>query len=291
MERVKRNELFDNESVETKNDLEDDEGIFPPSYGFDYNFIEINQPAATVPSHDIPTAPDVATTTPPPETEDKFEFRLFAPSSTTPTTNTKITLCASPSHSDIPLADGHFVKPNRPDDYYFTASLTETELQTLGHQYSTTAVSSAEILLGANKAWPGTSLPWRVISLPASTQPRQRKPSISPQNTIALAQTIEAPPPKVPNPNTAPTHPSTPSPPPSIHMNTRRTKPSKKRRIFLRRRLKLRTKLAGEAKEQAIRDKKTAMNRKNKLRRREKEREKRRKEGEIVREDEEKAGE
>ena len=195
--------------------------------------------------------------------EQTFSFRLFASSAKDQKQQAahasesgygqRITLRAVLPVSSIPLSEGRFLRPKRPESYYFTASLSVAELKQVREQYISAAVSSEELLSAALQThWPGTALPWRVIHIPAPRAPPQSKrpTNIKPSTSNKLSK---------------------------------RPKPNKKRRIHLRKLLAaqeasakaiLRANETAEDKEQALREKKSAKNRKNQLRRREKERQK-----------------
>ena len=227
-------------------------------YGFEYDFISPTT-APNDTSHDTPAEPE----------DESYEFRLFAPASkkassapergkeppTTDITAPKITLLRSPSPSAIPtISEGRLLRP-RPESHYFA-----TTTATSRDQYSTTAVSTTNIFALSQTPWRGTSLPWRVIHLPSNTTPR---PSTTQTGT-----------PQATNPTKSST----------------RSKPNKKRRIILRRRLAARTAASTKSKavpkpvvrnetgeiislDPAEREKRSARNKEKKLKRRQRERE------------------
>jgi hypothetical protein len=281
--RVKRTEFFEQDAHPgDRSGNESDEDVeAAPAYGFEYDFIDVN---SSMPEPNLAKGPEHAEDVPkgPREekrSEHKFAFNLFAPSTgpeDTATKHAKITLRASPSPGDA-QSEGRFLKPNRLDTYYFTSSLSQSELEQLRSQYLAVAVTSDEIFRRSKTTWPGMRMAWKVIA-PKSVVVRHKGKSPVDTRYPALNEDMNAPfEPAYANtkreiPGAAATQ--TTLPPLSASGLVRRTKPSKKRRIFLRKRLAMQTKLTGEAKNQAIREKKSAMNRKNKLRRREKEREK-----------------
>lgn len=205
------------------------------------------------------------------DAETTYQFRLFTshPSSELSKSNNAapvrdtIRLSATPPPSatnlnmtdSISLENTQFVRPRRPDSYYFTSALPASTLSSLSLQYSDTALSTTDILARAKTTqWPGTSLPWRVIHVklakPAPALPPSRLPSSSRLSS-------------------RPTSTSSRS-----HHNPR---PSKKRRLVLRRRSAAQVDLAEKAKaaDEADREKRTRRNREKKVKR--KEREKRKK--------------
>ncbi|OAL38550.1 hypothetical protein AYO20_02200 [Fonsecaea nubica] len=204
----------------------------------------------------------------------EFQFRLFTSSkksrpttttsatrpgpsqddvTTTTTTiaDTRIRLSRTPEpaalEESLSLENAHFLRPHRPDSYYFTSALPDEATQALRTQYADVAVSTADIISQATRTkWPGAALPWRLIHVQLL-----RGKGIS-----AGAQ-----------PPTSSTSSSSSS----------SKRPSKKRRILLRRRLALRQELAAQAKatEETERERRTRRNREKKVKR--KEREKRKK--------------
>jgi hypothetical protein len=272
--RVKRTEFFEEDVHLSEGESEDNHEAVP-AYGFEYDFIDVksftpNSSLATHAKHS-----DDAHKCPKEEKrpEQKFEFNLFAPSTDNEakaTQHAKISLRASPSPGDA-LSEGRFIKPNRSDTYYFTSSLSQSELRELRSQYLTSAVTSNEISRRSKAAWPGMKMEWRIIA-PKSVIVRRKRASSEDTDLPADTNGISRIDPKIEIHNNSSSEKLLPPVP--VSTVGRRTKPSKKRRILLRKRIARQTKLTGEANDQAIREKKSAMNRKNKLRRREKEREK-----------------
>ncbi|KAH0841667.1 hypothetical protein AYO21_01099 [Fonsecaea monophora] len=170
---------------------------------------------------------------------------------TTTIADTRIRLSRTPEpaalEESLSLENAHFLRPHRPDSYYFTAALPEEATQALRTQYADVAVSTADILSRATRTkWPGTALPWRLIHVQL----------LHGKDRSAGAQPLRS---------------STSS------SSSGSKRPSKKRRILLRRRLALRQELAAQAKatEETEREKRTRRNREKKVKR--KEREKRKK--------------
>lgn len=230
------------------------------NYGFEYDFVT-SGPAMS----EIRRSPQIDASGEAEEPE--YQFRLFtsAPKSTpqvshpaTSTANTRIRL--SPTPEPAALADAlsldkaHFLRPNRPQAYYFTSALPEKTVQGLKSQYNDIAVSTSDILSQAKSTkWPGTSLPWRLAHVEL-VKPVAKPNSLN-QNTEASLGFGD----------------------PSLRGRSK--KPSKKRRILLRRRLALRQTRGAQAKaaEETEREKRTRRNREKKVKK--KEREKRKKLG------------
>ena len=175
-----------------------------PDYDFSYDFVDHR--SLREPSIDPEIAPDHDATAP--KEDPSYEFRLF--STTTPT---HITLPRSPSPSTLTSA-GKFLRP-RPDADYLTSSLPASILLTLRSQYSDAAVAGADIIHAASNAWPGTKIPWKVTRLPAFAKQVfiHRLPPTEHTVTAMSAEFVSL------------GHES---------LKRRRTKPNKKRRIFLR---------------------------------------------------------
>ncbi|KIV93171.1 hypothetical protein PV10_04408 [Exophiala mesophila] len=296
--RMKRSENFNHhEDSEVSDDGSrtspskdvDDHSDIEIDYGFEYDFIT---PPTTLSSRDpaksnnqtenplASTIPEQSPDPKDPQHEDEdgettYQFRLFSahPSSglskSTADAATPVAAAASkdtirlsatppPSADNLNLIDNislhktQFLRPRRPDSYYFTSALPTSTLSRLSSQYSETALSTTDILTRAKSTkWPGTSLPWRVIH-------------------VKLAQ-----PTKTPTPTTtsrSSTQPSSSSRPQRIN-----PRPSKKRRLVLRRRSAAQADLVEKAKaaDEAEREKRTRRNREKKVKR--KEREKRKK--------------
>ncbi|RVX67353.1 hypothetical protein B0A52_09134 [Exophiala mesophila] len=268
----------------------DDHSDIKIDYGFEYDFIT---PPTTLSSRD-PAKSDTQSENPLASTipeqspdlkdaqhedeedgETAYQFRLFSshPSSglskstadaATPAaaaaSKDTIRLSATPPPSadnlnlidNISLDKTQFVRPRRPDSYYFTSALPASTLSRLSSQYSETALSTTDILTRAKSTkWPGTSLPWRVIH-------------------VKLAK-----PTKTPTPTT--TSKSSTQLPSSSRLHRTSPRPSKKRRLVLRRRSVAQAELVEKAKaaDEAEREKRTRRNREKKVKR--KEREKRKK--------------
>ncbi|KIW80173.1 hypothetical protein Z517_06788 [Fonsecaea pedrosoi CBS 271.37] len=172
---------------------------------------------------------------------------------TTTIADTRIRLSRTPEpaalEESLSLENAHFLRPHRPDSYYFTSALPDEATQALRTQYADVAVSTADILSRATRTkWPGAALPWRLIHVQL----------LHGKDRSAGAQPLRS---------------STSS------SSSGSKRPSKKRRILLRRRLALRQELAAQAKatEETEREKRTRRNREKKVKR--KEREKRKKVG------------
>ena len=224
-------------------------------YEFEYEFIDVPTISKTKPGLE---ESNTATQKPESGAEDDqtFEFRLFASEEATSTnateskshTKTTVTLVPEQDLSQIPLSEGRFLKPARPDTYYFTSSLSRSDLKILRKRYEASAVSTSDLLqIATSQHWPGTALPWRVIHLTAPGKKSTEHSRLGSQEQLRAG----------------------------------RSKPNKKRRIQLRKLLLARTAAANakarehetaEEKEKAMREKKTAKNRKVQLKRREKER-------------------
>ncbi|KIV83455.1 hypothetical protein PV11_05478 [Exophiala sideris] len=255
--RIKRSELFQGDispqslSRSTSPIAADDQEEATPSkvdYGFEYDFITPDaksaQPTETEAAHE-PSNEDN-------NEEQEFDFRLFTTAPKHP--SQPIRLSATPPPTDpteTPTLDqANFIRPNRPDSYYFTSALAPESTQTLKSQYATAALSTTDVLsLATSTKWPGTALPWRCIhvKLTKPTNPSQGR------DRKSVTQQLDS------------------------STDSRRSRPSKKRRILLRKRLALRANLAAQAghDEEAEREKRTRRNREKKVKR--KEREKRKK--------------
>ncbi|ETI19347.1 hypothetical protein G647_09179 [Cladophialophora carrionii CBS 160.54] len=270
--RVKRSRLFhedDDSHASRASSRSISPGELPSdiaevSYGFEYDFV-------------TPTLSDVKTSRPPvaplpldDAEKPEYEFRLFAPGPSSRaqhrqdqpgTADAKVRLSATPE--PIALADvlsldkAHFVHPNRPESYYFTAALPEDTVRQLKAEYAAVAMSSTDVIsLAESTRWPGTALPWRVVQVGLlNKQSRSRVQQLSTQVDSTTSQRNSSVQPKA----------------------RARTRPSKKRRILVRRRLALRKELASQAKatEEMEREKRTRRNREKKVKK--KEREKRKK--------------
>ncbi|KAK7626089.1 hypothetical protein IWX49DRAFT_494112, partial [Phyllosticta citricarpa] len=94
--------------------------------------------------------------------EEELEFRLFAGPTKSgggdagPTAQ-KIRI----NSPDLENAEGGFVKPNRPDSYYFTGVPSEE----LRRQLESTAVTGDQVTRWARQKWPGRALPWKVQTI------------------------------------------------------------------------------------------------------------------------------
>ncbi|KAJ9605367.1 hypothetical protein H2200_010024 [Cladophialophora chaetospira] len=266
--RIKRSHLFQNADSseispassrssspeEQQGDVHNDVEV---SYGFEYEYV-----APKSVGLNATTADEAPSLQPADEADEpEYQFRLFAPGPKgrahrnepeSATTDVKIRLSATPEPTELAeslsLDKAHFVRPNRPDEYYFTSALPEETIGALRSQYADAATSTSDILLRAQSTkWPGTALPWRMIKVKLFNKPSN---------------------PKAPNQTT-----------PAKDKTNARSRPSKKRRILYRRRLALRSELTAQSKvaEETEREKRTRRNREKKVKK--KEREKRKKLG------------
>ena len=233
-----------------------DDGFQRAPYGFEYDFITPDSPhvKATLPASE----PSPLDRTKEPE-EPSYQFRLFASGQKSKdqpgqpvhsTTDIRVRLSATPEPAELAealsLDKAQFVRPNRPELYYFTSAVSMETAEALKAQYEDAATSTADVLSRARSTeWPGTALPRRVIGVELLNKPPNSKAQL---------------------PNI------------SIQGDGRaRSRPSKKRRILFRCRLALREELAAQSKvaEKTEREKRTRRNREKKVKK--KEREKRRK--------------
>ncbi|EXJ93092.1 hypothetical protein A1O3_01648 [Capronia epimyces CBS 606.96] len=274
--RIKRSELFEagdsppGSQADSRSGspaspgCRDSDGVVAvPNYGFDYDFIshEVQVEAG------LPEASNHAENGEG-DQEQEYQFRLFTAATSRPKAQTSqlqsptslrptIRLSRSPSPSALDRAPGldtaHFVRPYRPQTYYFTSALPQETIQTLRSQYVEVAVSTSEVLSRAKSAsWPGSTLPWRVIHVELSNSPPSADQTAQSRSS-AFVKAHDA------------------------SSSRSKSKPSKKRRIVLRRRLVKHNELVAEAMdaEMAEREKRTRRNREKKVKR--KEREKRKK--------------
>ncbi|EHY60077.1 hypothetical protein HRR83_006436 [Exophiala dermatitidis] len=286
--RIKRSELFqvDDDSQSqagsetgsragspAQSDADTDAVVPVPNYGFEYEIVEAgeapNNRNQTPEQHDE-------------EEEQEYQFRLFTTSSkpktgqqpsttttTTTTTTTKPTIRLSRTPSPVPeglslslsLDKAHFINPSRPETYYFTASLPQETIQILRRQYTEAALSTNDILVRAKATkWPGTSLPWRVIHVKKAADRTKKSSSQSNDDPGKVTVNVDG----------------------STVKSKSKSKPGKKRRIVLRRRLAKKAEFAAQAQvaELTEKEKRTRRNREKKVKR--KEREKRKKEMEKL---------
>lgn len=279
--RVKRSELLQrDESPQSRSSsrsttpfgAEEDESDqnVKPNYGFQYDFINPVSYTSETAAHESQgsTKADDDQN----QEEQEYQFRLFtsAPqqqSAAQPSqsTNPKIRLSATPPPEDLAeslsLDKANFIRPNRPESYYFTSAIPQRLLEDLRSQYTQVALSTSDVLSRASSTnWPGTALPWRCVHVELLNSRHKlsdpsNKPSISVPTRAATKQDSTR----------------------SSYANRQRTRPSKKSRILLRRRLALRAELAAQAEksDELERQKRTQRNREKKVKR--KEREKRKK--------------
>jgi hypothetical protein len=263
--RIKRSELFRADGspesssrsaspITAEGDHED--WAVHADYGFEYDFITAES-----------CAPEVAQVSLGTDASEEYQFRLFtsAPKPTIAsqpdTSVTKPTIRLSPTPPPTALAESlsldkaQFVRPNRPDHYYFTSAIPQETINALKAQYAAVAVSSSDVLVRAQSTnWPGAALPWRLIHVEFVN--RVKPPSSTNKRILSssVAQDV-------------------------VHAGSRlgRKRPSKKRRISLRRRIALRAEMAAQASatQETEQEKRTRRNREKKVKR--KEREKRKK--------------
>lgn len=254
--RLKRSELFSVGVEVQQSDLrfqdeaeqehqQDETGI---NYGFEYDFVQ---------EHQYQTSLDQQA-----QETDEYQFNLFRPSSkpivklnlqnseSTPKVEAQPPLISLRSPS--PDATFNSTATCRPSSYYFTSSLPQATLTNLRKSYNDSAISTTALLKKSQFSWPGTSLPWRVIHLPAHRKQVVIHNFVS-QSTATLPTEISASEDKV---------------------IRRRTRPSKKRRDLLKLKAAKRQALIDESKtkEEHEREKKNRKNRERKLKRRAKER-------------------
>ncbi|KAJ9657433.1 hypothetical protein H2198_004308 [Neophaeococcomyces mojaviensis] len=231
-----------------------------PNYGFEYDFIDR---ATSEAQPVLEQEPEPA--------EETFQFNLFlapadrpAPTATAssatetePKSGPALISIRSPSPAPLNDISASNFAQQRPDSYYLTSSLPVSTQQRLQESYTSSAVSADTILALSRKAWPGTSLPWRVINLPCN--PRQiivHKVRHQPgSNTSDIQQ---------PRVTTTDIN----------NKINRRPRPSKKRRLMIRAKVQKRRALIDESKtkEEHEKEKKNKKNRDRKVKRRAKER-------------------
>ena len=265
--RIKRSRLFRDEvsedsgattrspspeSLGANTQKNDPDNFQDVTYGFEYDFV-------TLKSAEMKPAVTSETQEADPEEQDEpeYRFRLFASASSSKAQQTqpeatksqpKIRLSATPEPAALAealsLENAHFIRPNRPDSYYFTSNTSEEVIHRLKLEYQDVAMSTSDVLSQAKSTrWWGTALPWRSIHVQLLTKaPKTKRPAESKQGPTRT-----------------------------------RTRPSKKRRVLHRRRLALREGLAAQTKvgEETEREKRTRRNREKKVKK--KERDKRKK--------------
>ncbi|EXJ91301.1 hypothetical protein A1O1_04411 [Capronia coronata CBS 617.96] len=268
-------------------DTDHDDGdatITVPDYGFEYDFISPTVAAIPPKSEAVPTTSkktevhDNQTHEDDQEQEQEFQFRLFTSATVTAQTQKPsqssqqqssnvarptIRLSRTPSPAPLSGQDGllsldkaHFVRPHRPETYYFTAALPADTAQALKSQYAEVAVSTSHVLSRSKSTiWPGSVLPWRVIHVELVAPNRRGQGTVT-KSTAG----------KVSGPGLA-------------SRSTSRPKPSKKRRIVLRQRLAKRAEMAAQAvaAELTEKEKRTRRNREKKVKRKEREKMKKQK--------------
>ena len=259
--RVKRSELFNDENVDDQFSMRDsldpttvaDEATHlatqPLGYEFEYDFVEQQQ--ITPRTEESPPQAGVS------QGDEAFEFRLFGttkaskPAEVTPeesaskNTSSAVALISIRSPTpDAQRSDGRFVRPSRPQSFYFTAALSEDEAASLNRQFISAAIAGHDVVSrSVSTGWPGTHLPWRVLHIPRASS------KVSPDDSQDTGK---------------------------VAAKTKKCKMSKRRRIMLRQKSAAveAAKIREQEKEVEMRAKKSAKNRKQQLRRREKERQK-----------------
>jgi hypothetical protein len=260
--RVKRSRLFhDDDGSQASGDVSrsasptNSESAEKPldavSYGFDYDFVAPKYPPVQPVRQSSEGHPDE-------DVEPEYQFRLFTSKPTsepnpdqadTNAAEPRIKLSATPEPAALTealsLENAHFVRPHRPEAYYFTSKLPEETLHELKSQYQTAAVSTLDLISRAHVLWPGASLPWRIVNVKLLNKPSHANTSVP-----------------ISRPTTS---------------SGKRLRPSKKRRILVRRRLALREERAAQAKvvQETEQEKRTRRNREKKVKK--KERDKRKK--------------
>jgi len=282
--RIKRSELLQrDESPQSRSSsrsttplgAQEDESAqnVKPDYGFQYDFINPVSNTSETAAHESQESTKADDDQN--QEEQEYQFRLFtsAPqqqSAEQPSqpTKPKIRLSATPPPEDLAeslsLDKASFIRPNRPESYYFTSAVPPRLLEDLKSQYTQVALSTSDVLSRASSThWPGTVLPWRCIHVELLnphhhklSDPSNRKPYVS----VSVRATTKQ------DSSTR-----------SSDAAGKRTRPSKKSRILLRRRLALRAELVAQTlkSDEVERQKRTQRNREKKVKR--KEREKRKK--------------
>ncbi|KAL9113897.1 MAG: hypothetical protein Q9227_002031 [Pyrenula ochraceoflavens] len=164
-----------------------------------------------------------------------LEFRLFSgrakhASSTPVKEQTSVARINIRSPTPTAGGGGGFVNPHRPRSYYFTPSIDGCEKR---QEYQVAAIDGRDLCLRAKSTnWPGMHLPFRLIKLPPSS-------SVAPALKLGDSST-------------------------SAHVQRRRSRPGKKRRIAMRKRATVQS-----AKIEEERMKKTQKNSRKKAKKRE----------------------
>jgi hypothetical protein len=174
----------------------------------------------------------------------QLPFQLFA--STAPTNIIVRPLTPPP---EVPLSEGRFIRPSRPAGYYLTSEVTPDEATQRQQQFNACAIGGNEVLKGLSRAWPGVKLKWKVIHV---NRAGGKANAAAPALDQGLAGT-EAP-----------------------RKAEKRSRPNRKRRIAVRRRIAARQSVKQKAvfDEEAERIKRNVRNREKKIKRRERERKK-----------------
>lgn len=232
--RVKRSDIFDIDSPDSRSDSGSDDAdgsAQPMSYRLDFEIVDnVVPPTRAKAQHNDQE-----------HEEEGFAFNLFRPQST------QINVVKIRSPSVISDAEPG-LSVTRPLSYYLTDRSTKHLRTQQLEAFATSAVSTEELQQIAQRCWPGTATPWRVIHLPA------HKGQIIVHSAVTSNAKTEQ-------------HPDATNP-------SRRARVSKKRRDLLRSKATKRQRLIDETKtkEEHEREKKNKKNRERKLKRRAKER-------------------
>lgn len=184
--------------------------------------------------------------------DEELDFRLFAaPKDAKPSQATETAQKVRLRSPSIDHTTAGFIRPTRDPKYYFAQTLSTTDQENL----RASALTGEDVVAQANRPWPGSAYPWKVLKLPLSAECSSLR---DPTNNIATsAEKIEA----------------------------KRTRPGKKYRIKLRTKhaalqsQQLAAKAAEEAKKEAERQKRTQRNRVKKVRKKARDKEKKAKAG------------
>lgn len=234
-------------------------------YGFEYDFVSPPQDAQK-PVAESGVAEEE-------KEEATYQFRLFnqtqtksssSPSSKELQVQQAIRLSSTPEPESFSIETARFVRPRRPESYHFTSALPEATQSLRRSQYEDVAVSTREVLLSASTTkWPGAALPWRVINITlnstTTTTTKTKSPSSSTSRPKRGSIQIEL------SRNSSQT--------PSTRKLQPRPRPSKNRRILLRRQLAAKVEASQQQTltDAAEREKRTRRNREKKLKRKERE--------------------
>lgn len=253
-DRIKRSELFDaDNSPHSSPSASPIIAERDPDYGFEYDFITA-----------VSSAPDIAPVSREADMEEEYQFRLFTagpratPGTVQPGPSTKATIRLSLTPPPTALTESwsldkaQFVRPNRPDSYYFTSATPHETKNIMKAEYADVAVSASDVLFRAQSTkWPGTALPWRLIHVQLVNPGNNSRYKSLPPSSVSKDVSHAA-------------------------SRLNRKRPSKKRRILLRRRLALRADMAAQVKatQESEQEKRTRRNREKKVKRKEREKKK-----------------